>query len=292
MEQIIVDLLKKLPSGILSSIIGYLDKENFITEIRIRRGRVIVLTTLDGKLFTNYKVFDEEFNQCIFALCDGSLHAHEQTIIQGYISCENAIRVGVCGRAVVNNNSISSVYDFSSINIRIPRSIAGISRPIVDRLRKNSYRENVLLYSSPGIGKTTIIRDIATSLSKYPHNVKVGVIDSRCEIADSILKKCENADIFENYPKSLAIEIAVRTMSCEYIVCDEIGGYEEAKSLLSVQNSGVPIIATAHADNVIDLLLRPNIRILHEACVFDTYIGIKRTNNTVKFSYTSREEVV
>ena len=288
----IVDLLKKLPSGIFSALIKYIDKEDQITEIRLRSDRNIVLTTLDGKISTNYKISEDELNKCVYAICDGSLHAHDETIAEGYVSCENGLRVGICGRAVTSNNNVSTVYDFTSLNIRIPRSILGIGDAIVHRIKNNAYHENILIYSSPGMGKTTLIRDIARSLSNFPHNIKVAIIDSRCEIADRYLRKCENADIFINYPKAKAIEIAVRTMSCEYIVCDEIGSYDEAKSLLSVQNSGVPVIATAHADNVIDLLMRPNIRILHEACCFDTYIGVKRTKDKIKFSYTSRDEIV
>lgn len=292
MNSEIVDFFKKLPSGIFSTVIKYIDTEDLVTEIRLRKNRNIVLTTLDGKITTTYRVSDDELNKCVFAICDGSLHAHDETIADGYISCENGIRVGICGRAVTKNNTVSAVYDFSSVNIRIPRSILGIGNAIVQRIKNNAYNESVLIYSAPGVGKTTLIRDISRSLAAFPHNLKVGIIDSRCEIADKALYNSENADIFENYPKAKAIEIAVRTMSCEYLVCDEIGSYDEAKSLLSVQNSGVPVIATAHADNVIDLLMRPNIRILHEACCFDTYIGVKRVKDKMKFSFTSRDEII
>lgn len=292
MDAEIIEFLKKLPGGIFSTVIKYIDCVDAVTEIRLRKNRNIVLTTLDGKISTSYKVCEDELNKCVFAICDGSLHAHDETIAQGYISCEGGIRVGICGKAVTNNDTINTVYDFSSINIRIPRSVTGIGSPIVQKIKNSAYNESILIYSAPGVGKTTLIRDIARSLSSPPHNIKVGIIDSRCEIADKRLYQCENADIFENYPKAKAIEIAVRTMSCEYLICDEIGSYDEAKSLLSVQNSGVPVIATAHADNVIDLLMRPNIRILHEACCFDTYIGVKRTGDKMKFSYTSRDEIV
>ena len=292
MNKDVIELIKRLPDGIFSTVIKYIEKDDAITEIRLRKNRNIILTTLSGKILTDYTVSEDELNKSIFTICEGSLHAHDESISEGFISCENGIRVGICGRAVTKNNSVTAVYDYSSINIRIPRHVFGIGDAIVKRLKNNSFKESMLIYSLPGIGKTTLIRDIALLLSTEPHNLKVGIIDSRCEIADNNLYNYSNADIFVNYPKAKAIEIAVRTMSCEYIVCDEIGSYDEAKSLLSVHNSGVPVIATAHADNVIDLLMRPNIRILHEACCFDTYVGIKRSFDKMKFSYTSRDEIV
>jgi len=292
MRAVLTEFLKKLPKEIFASLIKYLDCDETVTEIRLRINRKIILTTLERKLTVDHIVTKDELEAAIFGICDGSLHAHDETISEGYIVCNNGIRVGICGKAVSENNKVSAVYNFSSINIRIPHHVFGVSDQIVKMIENKSYNESILIYSAPGMGKTTLIRDISRCLADPPHNKKVAIIDSRCEIADETLYKCANTDIFENYPKSKAIEIAVRTMSCEYIVCDEIGSYDEAKSLLSVQNSGVPVIATAHADNVIDLLMRPNIRILHEACCFDTYIGVKRIKDKMKFSFTPREEIV
>ena len=288
----IASLIKIFPPVIAGEISKYINSFDCITEVRIRRERPIVLTCLDSKIICSHTVTKDELDRCVQSLCSGSLHAHGDTIAQGYISLENGIRVGICGRAVTQNNEITAVYDYSSVNIRIPRSVKGISGPIIDRIRKSGYKENILIYSSPGMGKTTLIRDIATILSSDIHRINVSVIDSRCEIASNELYLSQNADIFENYPKAKAIEIAIRTMSADYVICDEIGTYDEAKALLSVHNSGVPVIATAHSDNVINLLMRPNIRILHEACCFDTYIGIRRIGKQLKFSYTSRDEIV
>lgn len=60
------------------------------------------------------------------------------------------------------------------------------------------------------------------------------------------------------------------------IICDEIGTLEEAKAILSAQNSGVPLIATAHADSFDRLMKRPNIKTLYDNGIFRYYIGISR----------------
>jgi stage III sporulation protein SpoIIIAA len=59
------------------------------------------------------------------------------------------------------------------------------------------------------------------------------------------------------------------------IICDEIGE-SEAEKILAVQNTGVPLIATAHGGALSALLLRPGIKKLYEAGVFRYYIGVSR----------------
>ena len=75
-------------------------------------------------------------------------------------------------------------------------------------------------------------------------------------------------DIFDGYPKAEAIEIAVRVMSPELLICDEIGGQAEADMLLHTMHTGVSLIASAHAADLQTLLLRPQIRRLTEAGIF------------------------
>jgi stage III sporulation protein SpoIIIAA len=83
-------------------------------------------------------------------------------------------------------------------------------------------------------------------------------------------------DVLSGYPRGLGIEIATRALSAEVIVCDEIGDYVEAMALVSSHNCGVPLIASAHAGSVEELLRRTGIMLLHEADIFGAYVGIKR----------------
>ena len=74
-------------------------------------------------------------------------------------------------------------------------------------------------------------------------------------------------------------------MSAEVIICDEIGSAEEAGAILSAQNSGVPLIASAHADSLSSLLIRPNIRQLREHGIFRYYIGLSRAAADSNFRF-------
>ena len=78
-------------------------------------------------------------------------------------------------------------------------------------------------------------------------------------------------------------------MNPQYIICDEIGSLEEALSLLAVENAGVPLLASAHAFELDQLLRRQNVRILHRAGVFDHYVGITREGSTLRFRYDRRD---
>ena len=106
--------------------------------------------------------------------------------------------------------------------------------------------------------------------------MRVAVIDSRGEFRDDEAMSGTLIDLLDGYPKAEGIEQATRTLSPELIVCDEIGGADEASAILAAQNSGVPLIASAHAGNMNELLRRTPIKMLYENGVFMKYIGITR----------------
>lgn len=51
--------------------------------------------------------------------------------------------------------------------------------------------------------------------------------------------------------------MATLSLSPQVIFCDEIGSEEEAEAVLHTQNTGVPLIATAHAYDIQGLMRRP-----------------------------------
>ena len=290
MNREIITLLNKT-DGRLSQAITGIGDYNTINEIRVRRGRRVSLTVSDDNILTDVIADDKMVIRLFDELCRGSVYAHMETLRSGYIILESGIRAGVCGRAVTENGIIKNVYAIDSINIRIPNPVYGICGKIYDRIAQNGFYLNVLIYSVPGAGKTTMLRDIAYDLA-IKGNRRVVIIDSRCEIADERLKYCENTDIMYAYPKAEAIEIATRTMNPQYLVCDEIGSYVECEALLSAQNSGVPVVTTAHASNVKELMRRKNIYMLHEHSAFDLYVGLRRSGQKTVISFCTADEVL
>lgn len=108
--------------------------------------------------------------------------------------------------------------------------------------------------------------------------VRVGDIREQYGAGLCIGYSSENAliDRLDGYPKAEGIAQATRVLSPELIVCDEIGGEAEARAILEAQNTGVPLIASAHASSYEALMRRPHIRALVENAVFSECIGIAR----------------
>ena len=104
----------------------------------------------------------------------------------------------------------------------------------------------------------------------------MAIIDSRCELYIDGMFDDTLCDVLIGYPRAAGIELATRTLSPEVMISDELGDAEEARLILSAQNAGVPMIASAHASSVEELLLRPNIRLLHDNRVFSYYVGVSR----------------
>ena len=291
METIIQSVFNRLDGKIRDAVIAVLSSNSRINEIRIRKNSNLFITSGNENIKCSLTVDDEMINKTFDMLCSGTLHSHLETIKNGYIILPEGVRVGVAGRAICENGIIKNVFDVSSLNIRIPYPVYGVSSRIYEAIERNEYYMNVLIYSLPGAGKTTMIRDLAYKLGETG-NRRVCVIDNRCEIADERLVKCRNIDIYSGYPKARAIELATRTMNPQYIVCDEIGTYEEANAMLDLQSAGVPIIASAHSRNIVELMKRSNIKLLHDNGVFDTYIGIRRNNqDKIMLSFCSYHEV-
>jgi len=290
MDNILESVLSRLDVKIRSSVITVISRVGKINEIRIRENSNVFVTFGTENIKCDYIVDREALNNTFERLCSGTLHTHLETIKNGYITLPEGVRIGVCGRAVCENGVIKNVYDISSLCIRIPYPVYGVSEKIMEKIRSNDFYISLLIYSLPSVGKTTMIRDLAYRLANE-ENKRVCVIDSRCEIVDSRLKGC-SIDLYSSYPKAYAMELAVRTMNPQYIICDEIGTFDDLDALLSVQNSGVPVIATAHSRNIIELMRRPCISRMHENGVFDMYVGIRRNQqNKIAFSFCSYNEV-
>ena len=77
-----------------------------------------------------------------------------------------------------------------------------------------------------------------------------------------------HTDVLTLYPKAVGTEIAVRTLSPDIVILDEIGSDEEARAMLSAVNTGVSFIAAAHGSSMEEVLRRPNIKRLVNAGAF------------------------
>ncbi len=253
-----------------------------IQEIRLRTGKPLCFSCfgitkyagengcltnepLDGYIVTQQDI-DDTFN----SICQYSIHSFQRELCGGFITVFGGHRVGLCGTAVYSDENIQSIKHISGLNFRIARQVIGCADEISNKLF-HSGLQSVLVIGPPSSGKTTILRDLCRHLGK---RYKISVIDERGEIAAVFNGIPQNdiginTDVFDGYKKSDGIEMAVRVMSPEIIVCDEIGTSRDADAIINLMNSGVKLIASAHAGGTDELKKRPYIVMLIKAGVFD-----------------------
>lgn len=261
-------------------------------EIRIRTGLPLCVSSKNNNYFISvtgkkvsaenaYKPSKYEVNNIFTRVCRNSLYAFKEDIKSGFVTLPGGHRVGIAGKILPDG----SIYDVSSLNIRISREIKNCSLKILRHIIRNKYDVyNTLIISPPVCGKTTIIRDLARILGtgcSEPEfaGVNVGLIDERSEIAACYQGIPTNdvgvlTDVYDSCPKAKGILMMIRTMAPKIIITDELGGSGDAAVITCAMNAGVRIIATAHGYSYDDMSVRKEIREMIENGIFERYITL------------------
>lgn len=270
-----------------------------VKEIRFRNGEPITLNTQNdiyyirknGVLTVSFSsdliVTDEkDLQEIVFHLSRRSLHTYQDMIAKGFIPLRGGCKAGVVGRAVMKNGSVYSVSSFNSVNIRVARNFYGCSEDLIKNVGEDC--ASFLIIGAPLSGKTTVLRDLCRFYSGKDrlNPFKTAIIDERDEIASRSfgngIDVGIHTDILTLYPKAIGTEIAVRTLSPDIVVLDEIGSDEEARAMLSAVNTGVNFIATAHGSSLEEVLRRPNIKRLVNAGAFKKAVVLYGKDNPCK----------
>lgn len=251
-------LNKIFPSSILLFLQGYI-KDKSIQEVRIKIQKPIIIELSKKEVVLNYIATREDMKYILQRISNYSLYAYEEEIKQGFITIKGGHRVGLAGECVMEGGRIKTIKNISSINLRICKEVIGCSRDTFKYIYENSRVFNTIIISPPKCGKTTILRDIAKNLSE--EGKKLAIIDERSEIAACYegipqMNVGIRADVLDNCLKSEGMIMAIRALSPQVLICDEIGTKADIEALNMAFNSGVNIVVTLHGSSINDLYNR------------------------------------
>ncbi len=236
-----------------------------ISEIRLRSERPVSFVyptecrflTSDGQLTLNHNNDNcisasyQEISAAVESLCKYSVHSCARELSEGYFTIESGVRVGVAG--YVSSEGI--IREVSGLNFRVAREVKGCSEKIFNTCGSNS---SVLICGEVNSGKTTMLRDFC----RLNGNVcKTVLVDERNEVSATVHGIPENdvgcmTDVLVGYKRSEGITSALRTLSPDIIICDEISTQADVAAILSAHGSGVRLCASIHAGSYADLMRR------------------------------------
>ena len=266
-------LPRRLADEVRSVLSSYRAGE--LSELRLRSFGVcsVVIAGRSLPLFT--PMTGDGLSALVARLCRGGAYAYADGIDRGYIPLEGGVRVGVVGTARYEGGRMVGVSEISSLVFRFPTGRCDFGEEL-HRLFLERGREGMLILSPPGGGKTTALRSLAGSLGRGRDALRVVAVDERCELDPNELCTA-SVDILRGYRRREGIELAVRCMSAEVILVDEIGSDLDAEAMELCRGVGVSVVATAHARDLADALSRRFVGSLIREGYFGSVVKILRT---------------
>ena len=267
-----------------------------VTEIRLRAQAPLLLTTADEPLFLRpggrCGVFDgsdvlslsaAEVQETFLRACRWSVHSFEQQIRDGFLTLPGGHRLGLCGTTDASTGALTHV---TSMNLRIARQAPAAAKVLCGALFARGL-SSVIVAGPPVSGKTTMLRDLARRLSEGEcgRYYRVSVIDTRQEFP--FLPYC---DVLTGCEKAEGILRALRVMSPQMLLCDEIGTQAEVDALEQGFSAGAHCAVSVHTDTAETLRQRKPLQRLLQTQQFHHVVLLRRAPPcTIETIYDARE---
>jgi len=147
------------------------------------------------------------------------------------------------------------------LTCRIGRAVLGSIALIRDIVEQG---QSILILGRPGVGKTTLLREIARVLADEA-NKRVVVVDTSNEIAGDGdiphpgIGRARRMQVARTAEQHAVMIEAVENHMPQVIVIDEIGTELEAEAARTIAERGVQLVATAHGNSLGNLLVNPTL---------------------------------
>ena len=233
---------------------------NYLSEIRLRRGQPVIIEYKGEYKYINafgiaYNssnlITVKEIEPIILSATNGCIYNFTEQMKNGFITVGHGIRIGIAGEYVTQSGEVNAIKNITSLNIRIPHNIANCADFIIKNIFFDSLH-STLLFSKPGLGKTTMLRDIAITLSKTK-KYNILIFDERNEISAISgydgFDLGDRVDIVRCFEKKSAIASAIRAMKPQIIITDELYGDRDIESVKYAADCGISVIASSHICN-------------------------------------------
>ncbi len=147
------------------------------------------------------------------------------------------------------------------ITCRVGRAVFGTIKMIEDLAFSG---KNILLLGRPGVGKTTMLREMARVLSQEAKK-RVIIVDTSNEIAGDgdvphpAIGRSRRMQVPTPSQQHDVMIEAVENHMPETIIIDEMGTEQEAAAARTIAERGVQLIATAHGNTLDNLIMNPTL---------------------------------
>jgi len=253
-------------------------------ELRLRAGWPMTAVLPEGERpLGGPPVEGRELEQLVEIASRASLHTVLDQVRRGYLTFEGGHRIGLCGTAALREGEIHALRAISSANLRIARQVKGAAAPVLDGLCPGGRLADTLILAPPGLGKTTLLRDLIRSVSEGEGctPLRVSLADERGEVAAMYngrpqLEVGRRTDVAEGCPKAQGLMLLLRAMNPQVLAVDEITAPEDVGALITAAGGGVTLLATAHGEGRAGLERRPLYRPLLDEGLFRFLVRIRR----------------
>lgn len=263
-----------------------------LQEIRMRVGKPLIVVYKNTERLLpagpedeadRHRVTKEDIRETLEYVSHYSLYAYEQEIRQGFITIEGGHRVGVTGKAIMEQDRVKNLQYISSVNIRVAHEIPGCADRIFPYITKDRQVCHTLIISPPCCGKTTLIRDLIRQVSDgnaYVRGCSVGVVDERSELGGCYLGVAQNelgmrTDILDGCPKAQGMLMLIRSMAPQVIAVDEVGSPEDIHAMEYAMQCGCTLIASVHGRDMEEISEKPVLSELVRRKRFERYVVLE-----------------